>query len=174
MVSYNALRGTQNAITPKKSDNKALHGWWKYWRQQGKQFVQGGSSKIKYHDWQKIFDLYSAGIFSGISFEMQSDLPSRMYEFSTTQGVPHSFQVATAKYHCNYEVNDGVPDSIQVATAKDSSNEDVDNSKNSDPFNCNIMPDVSSDEDETASIKYSPSVELYLKVWDSPSMQTAD
>jgi hypothetical protein len=75
-VSYNVLRGTRNAITPKKADNKALYGWWKYWRQQGKQFLQGGGSKIKDHDLQKIFDLYSAGIFSGISFEMQNGLPS--------------------------------------------------------------------------------------------------
>jgi hypothetical protein len=41
-VSYNALRGTQNAITPNKSDSKALRGWWKYWRQQVKHFLQGG------------------------------------------------------------------------------------------------------------------------------------
>jgi hypothetical protein len=66
MVSYNALRGTQNVITPKKADNKALHGWWKYWRQQGKHFLQGKSSKLKDHNWQKIFDVYYAGIFSGI------------------------------------------------------------------------------------------------------------
>jgi hypothetical protein len=32
LVSYNTLRGTRNAIRPKKADNKALHGWWKYWR----------------------------------------------------------------------------------------------------------------------------------------------
>jgi hypothetical protein len=41
-----------------------------------------------------------------------------------------------------------------VATSQDFSNEEVDNSDNSDPFNCDIMPDVSSDEEETASIKY--------------------
>jgi hypothetical protein len=42
LVSYNVLRRTRNAITPNKSYNKALHGWWKYWQQQGKQFLQGG------------------------------------------------------------------------------------------------------------------------------------
>jgi hypothetical protein len=43
-----------------------------------------------------------------------------------------------------------------LATAKDSSNsssEYIDNSDNSDLFQCDIMP-YSSDEDETASIKY--------------------
>jgi hypothetical protein len=70
LVAYNILRGTRNVITPKKADSKALHGWWKYWRQQGKQFLQGDPGKIKDHNLQKIFDLYSAGIFSGTSFEM--------------------------------------------------------------------------------------------------------
>jgi hypothetical protein len=40
-----------------------------------------------------------------------------------------------------------------LATAKNSSNEDMDNSDNSDPCQCDIMPS-SSDEDESASIKY--------------------
>jgi hypothetical protein len=31
MLTYNVLRGTRNAITPKKADSKDLHGWWKYW-----------------------------------------------------------------------------------------------------------------------------------------------
>ena len=66
LASYNVLRGYRNAITPKKSDNKALHGWCKYWRQQGKQFLQRESSKIKDHDLQKLFELYYADIFSGI------------------------------------------------------------------------------------------------------------
>jgi hypothetical protein len=66
MLAYNVLRGTRNAITPKKADSKDLHGWWKYWRQQGKQFLLGEPSKIKDHDLQKLFDLYAAGIFSGI------------------------------------------------------------------------------------------------------------
>jgi hypothetical protein len=60
--------------------------------------LQGESIKIKDHDFQKEFVLYYAGIFSGISFEMQNGLPSRMYELSTTQGVPGSFQVASTKY----------------------------------------------------------------------------
>jgi hypothetical protein len=38
-----------------------------------------------------------------------------------------------------------------VATSKVSSNQEVDNI---DQINCDIMLDVSSDEDETASIKY--------------------
>jgi hypothetical protein len=71
MWSYNALHGTCNAITPKKADNKALHDWWKYWRQHGKHFLLGESRKIKDQDWQILFVLYYAGIFSGISFEMQ-------------------------------------------------------------------------------------------------------
>jgi hypothetical protein len=58
-------------------------------------FSAGEGSKIKDQDWQKIFDLYYAGIFSGISFEMQNGLPSRMYELSITQGVPDSFQLST-------------------------------------------------------------------------------
>jgi hypothetical protein len=45
LVSYNVLRGTRNAITPKKADSKALHGWWNYWRQQGKHFLQGGGQQ---------------------------------------------------------------------------------------------------------------------------------
>jgi hypothetical protein len=114
LVSYNSLRGTQNAITPKKAENKALQGWWEYWRQQGKQCLLGESSKIKDRDWQKLFVSYSAGIFSGISFEIPDGLPSRMYWLSTIQGVSDSCQVATAKDLCNYEVNGGVPDIIQV------------------------------------------------------------
>jgi hypothetical protein len=116
LASYNSLRGTRNAITLKKADNKALHGWWTYWRQQGKHFLLGESSKIKDQDWQTLFVLYSAVIFSGISFNMQNGLLSRMYELSTIQGVPESFQVSTTKDPCKYEVNGGVTDSIQVAT----------------------------------------------------------
>jgi hypothetical protein len=129
LVSYNVLCGTRNAITPKKADTKALHGWWKYWRQQGKQFFQGEPRKIKDHDLQKIFDLYSAGIFSGISFEMKNGLPSRMHQLSiaqevsnihptlTNHGVPDSFQLSTAKDPNNYGVpEDGVPDSILLAS----------------------------------------------------------
>jgi hypothetical protein len=86
MVSYIALRGTRNAVTPKKGDTPWLGGG--YWRQQSKQLLQGESRKIKDRDWQKIFHFYSAGTFSGISFEIQSGLPFIMYELSTTQGVP--------------------------------------------------------------------------------------
>jgi hypothetical protein len=42
--------------------------------------------------------------------------------------IPDSFQVATAKDTCKYEVNGGVPDIIHAATARESSNEEVDNS----------------------------------------------
>jgi hypothetical protein len=156
VVSYNVLRGTRNSIMPKKADNKALHGWWKYWRQQGKQFLQGEASKIKDQNWQKIYDLYSAEIFSDNSFEMQNGLPSRMHELSitqgvsdsfqisTTQGLPYSFQLATDNDPNNYEVKeDAVPYSIQLASGKKSSNEDMDKSDNS-----------SYDEDESASITY--------------------
>jgi hypothetical protein len=81
-------------------------------------------------------------LFETISFQMQNGLPSRMYELSTTQGVHDSLQVTTEKYPCNYEINDGATDIIQVATSKDSSSEEVDNIDNSDPFKCDLMPDV--------------------------------
>jgi hypothetical protein len=162
LVSYNVLRGTRNAITPKKADKKAIHGWCKYWRQQGKQFLQGEPSKIKDHDLQKIFDLYSAGIFSSISFEMQNALPSRMHQLPITQGVsnshptltnhgvPYSFQLSTAKDPNNYGVvKDGVADSILLASGMNSPNDDTDKSDNSDPFHCDNMPS-SSDEDKSA------------------------
>jgi hypothetical protein len=55
MLSYNALSGTWDAITQKKANNKALCGWWRYWRQQGKPFLPGESRKIKDQDWQKLF-----------------------------------------------------------------------------------------------------------------------
>jgi hypothetical protein len=59
LVAYHVLRGTRNAITPKKADSKALlHGWSKYWRHQGTQFLQGEPRKMKVHDLQNIFDLY--------------------------------------------------------------------------------------------------------------------
>jgi hypothetical protein len=156
------LRGTRNAITPKKADNKALHGWWKYWRQQGKQFLQGGPGKIKDHDLQKIFDLYYAGVFSSISFEIQNFLPSRMHQLSITQGVsnihptltnhgvPDSFQLPTAKDPNNFGVVEGgVPVSNLLSPGMTSQNDDTDKSDNSDPFHYDIMPS-SSDEDKSA------------------------
>jgi hypothetical protein len=75
-----------------------------------KTFLQGEPSKIKDHDLQKIFDLYSAGVFSGISFEMQNCLPSRMHQLSIAQGVSNIHPLLT---------NHGVPDSLQLSTAKD-------------------------------------------------------
>jgi hypothetical protein len=115
-------------------------------------FCTGEPSKIKDHDLQKIFDLYSAGIFSGISFEIQNGLPSRMHQLSITQrvsnshptltnhGVPDSFQLSTAKDPNNYGVLvDGVPASILLASGMNSPNDDTDKSDNSDPFHCDIM-----------------------------------
>jgi hypothetical protein len=126
----------------------------------------GGGSKIKDHHLQKIFDLYSAGIFSGISFEIQNGLPSIMYHLSITQGVsnshptltnhgvPGSFQFSTAKDPNNSGVVEyGVPDSILLASGMNSTNDETDKSDYSDHFHCDIMSS-SSDEDESASIKY--------------------
>jgi hypothetical protein len=128
---------------------------------------------------QKIFDLYSAGIFSGISFEMQNGLSSRMHQLSTTQGVSNihpmltnhgvsdSFQLSTAKDPNNYVVpEDGVPDNFSLASGMNPPNDETDKSHNSDPFHCNIMPS-SSDEDESASIKY-------LKRHPYPSLRSWD
>jgi hypothetical protein len=55
-----------------------------------------------------------------------------------------------------------------VATAKYySSNDEVDNSDSSDPFKCYIMPDMSSDDDETASIKYlKRNPDTSLRYWE--------
>jgi hypothetical protein len=164
LASYNSVRGTPNAITPKKADNKVLHGWWKYWRQQGKQFMLGESRKIKDQDWHKFFVLYSAGIFSGISFEIQNGLPSRMYELSIIQGVPNSFQVATAKYPCNYQVNGSVQVSIQVSTATECPNEELlegASINNSYPYQSNITPS-----------SYEPEYMTYLKINPDPSRTT--
>jgi hypothetical protein len=66
-----------------------------------------GPSRIKDHDLQKLFDLYSAGIFSGVSFEMQNGLPSGMHQLSIAQGVPNIHPTLT---------NPGVPDSFQLLT----------------------------------------------------------
>jgi hypothetical protein len=144
-----------------------------------KAFLQGGPSKIKDHDLQKIFDLYSAGIFSGISFKMQNGLPSRMRQLSiaegvsnihpslTNHGVPYSFQISTAKDPKNYGVpEDGLPDSYSLVSGMNPPNDNTDKSDNSERFNCDIMPS-SSDEDESASIKY-------LKRHPDPSLRSWD
>jgi hypothetical protein len=102
---------------------------------------------------QKIFDLYYAGIFSGISFEMQNGLPSIMHQFTITQGVsnihpmltnhgvPYSFQLSTAKDPNNYGVpEDGVPNSILLASGMNPPNDETDKIDNSDHFHCDIMP----------------------------------
>jgi hypothetical protein len=180
LVSYNVLRGTWNAITTKKANSKALDGWWKYGRQQGKQFLSEGASKIKDLDLQKIFDLYSAGIFSGISFEIQNGLPSRMHQLSITQGVSNSHPTLT---------NHGVPDSFQLSTAEDPNNsgrwcarqsgmnlpnDNTVKSDNSDRFHCDIMPS-SSDEDESASIKYlKRNPDPLLRSWDGVSFYNTE
>jgi hypothetical protein len=179
LVASNVLCGTWNAITPKKSNSKALHGWWKYWRQQGKHFLQGEPSKIKDHDLQKIFDLYSAGISSGISSEMQNGLPSRMHQLSIAQwlsnihpfltyhGVPDSFQLSTAKDPKHYGLpEDGLPDSYSLVSGMNQPNDDTEKSDNSDRFNCDIMPS-SSEEDQSASIKH-------LKRHPDPSLRSWD
>jgi hypothetical protein len=73
----------------------------------------GGAGKIKDQDWKKILYLYSASIFSGISFEMKNGVPSRMHELAITQVVSDSFQMSTTQ---------GVSDSFKVVTAKDPNN----------------------------------------------------
>jgi hypothetical protein len=152
-----------------------------------KQFLQGGPSKIKEHDLHKILDLYSAGIFSGISFEMENGLPSRMHQLSiaqgvssihptlTNHGVPDSFRLSTAKDPNNYGVpEDGVPDSILLASGMNPPNDDTDKSDNSDPFHCDIMPS-SSDEDESASIKYlKRNPDPSLRSWDGVSFYNTE
>jgi hypothetical protein len=110
---------------------------------------------------------------------MENGLPSRMHQLSiahgvsnihpslTNHGIPYSFQLSTAKDPNNYGVlEDGVPDSIYVASGMNPPNDDTDKSDNSDPFHCNIMPS-SSDEDESASIKY-------LKINPDPSLRSWD
>jgi hypothetical protein len=110
---------------------------------------------------------------------MKNGIPSRIHELSITQGVsnilpmstthglPDSFQLSTAKDSNNYEVKeDGVPDSIVLASGMNSPNDDMDKSDNIDPFHCGIMPS-SSDEDESASIKY-------LKKHPDPSLRSWD
>jgi hypothetical protein len=100
--------------------------------------LQGEPSKIKDHNLQKIFDLYSAGIFRGISFEMQNGLPSRMHQLSIAQGVynihpllinhgvPDSFQLPTAKDPKHYGVpEDGLPDSYSLVSGMNTPNDDA-------------------------------------------------
>jgi hypothetical protein len=127
----------------------------------------GGGSKMKDHDLQKIFDLYYAGIFSGISFEMQN---GRMHQLSITQGVANihptltnhgvldSFELSTAKDPNNYGVpEDGVPDSILLASGTNMPNppnDDTDKSDNSDPFHCDIMSSSPKIPRSSKKVKY--------------------
>jgi hypothetical protein len=110
--------------------------------------LQGEPSTIKDHDLQKIFVLYSAGIFSGISFEMQNGLPSRMHQLSIAQGVsnihpsltyhgvPDIFQLSTDKDPKHYGVTeDGLPDSYSLVSGMNPPNDDTDKIDNSHPFN---------------------------------------
>jgi hypothetical protein len=148
---------------------------------------RGGRSKIKAHDLQELFDLYSADIFSGISFEIQNGLPSIMHQLSIVQvvpnihptltnpGLPDSFQLPTDQDPNNYGVTeDGMPDSFSLASGMNLPNDDTDKSHNSDPLHCYIIPS-SSDEDESASIKYvkrhpDPS----LRSWDGVSFYNTE
>jgi hypothetical protein len=139
----------------------------------------GEPSKIKDHDLQKLFDLYSAGIFSGISFEMQNGLPSRMHQLliaqgvSNTQpvltnhGVPDSFKPSTTKDPKHYGLpKDGLSNRYPLVLGMNPSHDNTDTSENSGPFNCDIQPS-SSDEDESASIKYlKKRPHLSLGSWD--------
>jgi hypothetical protein len=136
---------------------------------------------------QKIFDLYSAGIFSGISFEMQNGLPSRMHQLSiaqgvsnihpslTNHGVPDSFQLSTAKDPKHYGLpEDGLPDSYSLVSGMNLPNDDTDRSDNSDRFNCDSMPS-SSYEDESASIKYlKRHLDPSLRSWDGASFYNTE
>jgi hypothetical protein len=110
---------------------------------------------------------------------MQNGLPSGMYQLSITQGlynihpsltnhgVRDSFQLPTAKDPNHYGVpEDGLPDSYSLVSGMNPPNDDTDKSDNSDCFNCVIMPS-SSDEDESASIKY-------LKRHPYPSLRSWD
>jgi hypothetical protein len=110
---------------------------------------------------------------------MKNGLPSRMYHLSITQGVsnihptltnngvPDSFQISTTNDPNTYGVvEDGVPGSILLASGFNSPNDDMDKSDNIDPFHCDITPS-SSDEDESASIKY-------LKKSPAPSLRSWD
>jgi hypothetical protein len=177
LVSYNVLRETRNSIIPKKADSKALRVWWKYWQQQVKHFLQGCPSKIKDHDLQKIFDLHSSGIFSGISFEMQNGLPSIMHQLSIAHVVAKIHPMltdhgglSTVKDPNNYGVpEDGVPDIIVLSSGTNlpnPPNDDTDKSDNSDPFHCDTMPS-SYYEDKSATIKY-------LKRHPDPSLRSWD
>jgi hypothetical protein len=113
---------------------------------------------------------------------MQNVLPYRMHQLPITQGVsnihptlanhgvPDSFQLSTAKDPNNYGVpKDGVPDSILLASGMNPPNYDTDKSDNSDLFHCDSMPS-SSDEDESASIKYLKRYpDSSLRSWDGVS-----
>jgi hypothetical protein len=110
---------------------------------------------------------------------MQNGLPSRMHQLSiaqgvsnthplsTNHGVPYSFQPSTAKDPKHYGLpKDGLSDRYPLVLGMNPSNDDTDISENSDPFNCDILPS-SSDEDESASIKY-------LKRHPDPSLRSWD
>jgi hypothetical protein len=110
---------------------------------------------------------------------MQNGLLSRMHQLSiaqgvsnihpllTNHGVPDSFQLSTDKDPKHYGLpEDGLPDRYSLVSGMNPSNDDTDISDNSDCFNCDIMP-TSSDEDESASIKY-------LKRHPDPSLRSWD
>jgi hypothetical protein len=68
LVSYNVLRGTGMQSLPRKPTARPSMGGGNIGDNKESNFLQGEPSKIKDHDLQKLFDLYSAGIFSCISF----------------------------------------------------------------------------------------------------------
>jgi hypothetical protein len=190
LVSYNVLRGTQNAITRKKSDSKALHGWWKDVRQQGKQFLEGGAAKSKTTICRK-YSIYILQAYSAVfhlkckmAFYLEctnfsiSQGVYNIHPMLTDHGVPDSFQLSTAKDPNNYGVpEDGVPDSILLASGTgplNPPNDGTDKSDNSDPFHCDIMPS-SSNEDESASIKYlKRHPALSLRSWEGVSFYNTE
>jgi hypothetical protein len=160
------------------------------WQQQRKQFLKGEPRKIKDHDLHKIFAIYYAGIFRGISFEMQNGLPSRMQQLSIAQGVSNIhptltyhgvtciFQLSTDNDSDTYGVpEDVVLDSILLASGTNPPNppnDDTDKSDNSDPFHCDIIPS-SSNEDESASIKYlKRHPDPLLRSWDGVSFYNTE
>jgi hypothetical protein len=118
---------------------------------------------------------------------MQNGLPSRMHQLSiiqgmsnihpslTNHGVPDSFHLSTAKdpKHCEVQ-EDGLPNSYSLVSGMNPPNDGTDKSDNSDPFNCDIMPS-SSDEDESASIKYlKRHADPSLRSWDGASFYNTE
>jgi hypothetical protein len=90
-------------------------------------------------------------------------------------GVPDSFQHSNANDLKHYGLpEDGLPDIYSLVSGMNPPNDDTDKSDNSDRFNCNTMPS-SSDEDESASIKYlENNLDLSLRSWDGASFYNTE